>query len=1242
MKTKELWNHTIDKPTEPNLNLTNQVFACAFLKDGDVVVAAVGNAILLFDTQKSEMLRPPLRGQHKDTITCLAASKDGNKMVTGSADKTVVVWGFNITRGEKMLDAEKWFSHSDAIQCVAISPLMYQIFTGSNQEYSLWIPGMGNIERQKYKEKIICAAWSADGQYISFGTMSGIVVITDRQAHQLKEISTQKGGPVWCMEWTPITSEYQQSQLTVGVWMNSLYQFDCNGQQIGARIELPFDPLHINYQYNGEYMAIAGNNNKINLYTREGGFLIEACSLNDWIWCTKLKPKSTVIVCGTNDGDIVVQELLSENVTALYDDKFVQREQLTDAIILSMISNQKARIKCKELVKRVAIFKEKVAILCGIKVLIYTCVIKGDDFMKYKQFKKFQKRVDCEHFQLASSNVLIGAGQKLIAFNFNGDMDKTWSFESPITVVSCQGGAPKRELVLIGLENGGIYKIFLDNSFPIQIHKVNTHIKYLTMSQTKRKMALIDGNQNLQVLDTISKEVLFGEMGVEGVAFNQEFEDLIAYSGKGLLFFKCITFPALNQKISGNVIGFKGCKLFLQNNNQVQTIDIQQTANMQRYLEKKDFLNALKIACLGVTEQDIRALGIEALIAGEFEIARRCFLRNKDYQFIDLLLKYEKKNMDAQTLNELNAEALAYQGRFMDAGNLLIKVGQADRAVQLFKELRRWDDAINFAKKGDVAYRAVTSGGRTGTGVRAPTSQGRTGTGRGQAVMPQPQDIAPPKIEMNMLLREQAEWTKESGDWKAAAELFVTCQEYKKAIELYGQNKYLDGLINVCRMLDRQENSDNIVLCANYFKKLKHHGGAKEAYLKLNDLKNLMILHVEFQKWQEALQIGRSNKELLEIAKVPYADYLLLNDRYEDALKAYKSAGRFDITMKMTKDMAKNCIEEQRYHDASQYLWNLAIDCLNQIQDYKNPSGDDVKAITQYHEYSDLADVYYAYQKIHSFICEPFQPLSGESYFQQIMNSSRFIISKWKSVYQGIKMSYVYYALAKCAAQLACFKTTRICYEKLNQFKIHAEWSEEIDLQSLLVRSKPYTDDESKLPLCMRCSTYNVIINVNEQLSLCNACLHPLFCSFISFSTLPLVEFKVDNSLSRDDVERLLNSEKVFINKRPGQLFQDKINEIIQQQQTSQDQYLVVELDETAIQSLSPEEVLIVDYRQYCSTIDVKYYKNMVGEQPIHVCPDCGRFFYIDEHEFEYIQKKCCPFCRISDKKIPQKDIFDI
>jgi len=39
---------------------------------------------------------------------------------------------------------------------------------------------------------------------------------------------------------------------------------------------------------------------------------------------------------------------------------------------------------------------------------------------------------------------------------------------------------------------------------------------------------------------------------------------------------------------------------------------------------------------------------------------------------------------------------------------------------------------------------------------------------------------------MNMLLREEAEWMRESGDWKAAADLFVQCGEFKKAIDLYG------------------------------------------------------------------------------------------------------------------------------------------------------------------------------------------------------------------------------------------------------------------------------------------------------------------------------------------------------------------------------------------------------------------------------------------------------------------------
>ena len=44
----------------------------------------------------------------------------------------------------------------------------------------------------------------------------------------------------------------------------------------------------------------------------------------------------------------------------------------------------------------------------------------------------------------------------------------------------------------------------------------------------------------------MSKEILFSEMGVDGAAFNCDFEDLIAYSGGQLLFVKCANFPALS------------------------------------------------------------------------------------------------------------------------------------------------------------------------------------------------------------------------------------------------------------------------------------------------------------------------------------------------------------------------------------------------------------------------------------------------------------------------------------------------------------------------------------------------------------------------------------------------------------------------------------------------------------------------------------------------------------------------
>ena len=147
---------------------------------------------------------------------------------------------------------------------------------------------------------------------------------------------------------------------------------------------------------------------------------------------------------------------------------------------------------------------------------------------------------------------------------------------------------------------------------------------------------------------------------------------------------------------------------------------------------------------------------------------------------------------------------------------------------------------------------------------------------------------------------------------------------------------------------------------------------------------------------------------------------------------------------------------------------------------------------------------------------------SSESALYTILNACRFIICKLnKRKLPFINLNYVYYSLAKVAKMLEGYKTARTCYEKLMELQIPKKWVEEIDLGSLLMRSKPYTDNENILPICNRCLMTNPVISEKDS---CFSCKHPFVISFSSFEVLPLVEFQVEPGLTHAKVMELLNS----------------------------------------------------------------------------------------------------------------------
>jgi len=74
----------------------------------------------------------------------------------------------------------------------------------------------------------------------------------------------------------------------------------------------------------------------------------------------------------------------------------------------------------------------------------------------------------------------------------------------------------------------------------------------------------------------------------------------------------------------------------------------------------------------------------------------------------------------------------------------------------------------------------------------------------------------------------------------------------------------------------------------------------------------------------------------------------------------------------MLYTLSENAARENRFEDAAYFYFVLATENLSLIKNYKKPVGDDIEYFMKFKEFNDIAEVYFAYSKIYSFIEEPF------------------------------------------------------------------------------------------------------------------------------------------------------------------------------------------------------------------------------------------------------------------------------
>jgi intraflagellar transport protein 122 len=509
----------------------------------------------------------------------------------------------------------------------------------------------------------LAVSWTNDGQYFALGLFSGNVSIRNRTGEE--KVRIERGSaPIWSLQWSP-AADKESDVLVVADWNQRLSFFQLNGRQIGKDRHLGYDPNSVSFFGNGDFVVIGGSDKKVTLWTSEGIKLGPVCERDSWVWCCKVKPKQNYVAVGCNDGTIALYQIVFNTVHGLYNDRYAYRENMTDVVIQHLSTDQRARIKCRDYVKKIAVYRDRLAVQLPDRVIIYELFHDDATDMHYRIKEKLHKKLDCNLLVVTSQHIILCLEKKLQMYNFKGEREREWNLEALIRYIKVVGGPRGREGLLVGLKSGHIFQIFIDNPFPIPLIKQQTSVRCLDLSASRTKLAVVDEHNTCLVYCLKTKELLFQEPNANSVAWNTELEDMLCYSGNGTLNIKAGNFPSHQQKMQGFVVGFKGSRIFCLHVYTMTTVDVPQTASLDRYIEKRDYEKAYEVACLGVTEGDWKRLAGESLESLSLEIALKSFTRVKDLRYVDLIRTFDKLKADGRfDMDLFMGDINAYVGKY--------------------------------------------------------------------------------------------------------------------------------------------------------------------------------------------------------------------------------------------------------------------------------------------------------------------------------------------------------------------------------------------------------------------------------------------------------------------------------------------------------------------------------------------------------------------------------------------------
>ena len=101
---------------------------------------------------------------------------------------------------------------------------------------------------------------------------------------------------------------------------------------------------------------------------------------------------------------------------------------MTDVIIQHLITGEKVRIRCRDLVKRIAIFKHRLAVQLPERVVIYELCSDDAEDMRYKVKDRINKKLDCNLLVICGKHVILCQERRLQSLTPSGQVSFIFTF----------------------------------------------------------------------------------------------------------------------------------------------------------------------------------------------------------------------------------------------------------------------------------------------------------------------------------------------------------------------------------------------------------------------------------------------------------------------------------------------------------------------------------------------------------------------------------------------------------------------------------------------------------------------------------------------------------------------------------------------------------------------------------------------------------------------------------------------